>query len=143
MATTQLSPSALPGRRYTFAPKFAGKGVGPFTALAITGIPGVRLAFLPKSSAEPPGVAGDDYWHSTTYWNKEYYWYVAYWPAGEIDEEDVVVVHPPPGGGFYSPEPYKFKVPERLKDELRAIHKDDEEVLQIIIQAVISGLLDG
>ncbi len=51
MATyTQLSPTALPGKRYLFLPKIGGKGTGLFTALSVIALPGMRHVFLPKES---------------------------------------------------------------------------------------------
>ena len=55
MATTQLSPSALPGKPYSFIAK-SGVVVphtGLFTELSVTATPGPRHAFSPKDSATP------------------------------------------------------------------------------------------
>ena len=49
---TQLSPTALPGRSYSFAAKTAAdavKGAGPFTALSVTALPGKISNFIAKT----------------------------------------------------------------------------------------------
>ena len=52
---TQLSPAALPGKRYSFSPKTAA-GAGPhtglFTELSVIALPGQRHSFLAKTAAE-------------------------------------------------------------------------------------------
>jgi len=48
MATTQLSVTATPGRRYAFIKL---KGEGPFTALSIAALPGCRHVFTAKTGA--------------------------------------------------------------------------------------------
>src|SRR5512137_2791346 len=56
MAYTQLSPIALPGRTYSFAPKEGATGVKPsdqVTALSVVALPGPLHEFLPKA----PGVS--------------------------------------------------------------------------------------
>ena len=61
MATfTQLSPIALPGKRYSFVaktPAVGGKGLGPFTAQSITATPGIIHSFVAKTPAAG-GVKG-------------------------------------------------------------------------------------
>jgi len=59
MAVTQLSPSAVPGRRYSFSPKTAaggGRGAGPFTILSVMALPGMRRAFVAKTPYTEPEV---------------------------------------------------------------------------------------
>jgi len=56
MGYTQLSPTGLPGRTYTFLPKTAAdavpKGDGPFTVLSAMGLPGQIHTFSAKTEAE-------------------------------------------------------------------------------------------
>ena len=58
--------------------------------------------------------------------------------------EEIEVITPSPtvrrgGGGafYYTKEDYQFKDEETLKD----IYRDDEEVLEIIIQSILSGVI--
>ena len=55
MATTQLSPSAIPGKRYSFSPKApaAGAHTGTFTELSVTATPGPIHSFSAKDAAAP------------------------------------------------------------------------------------------
>jgi len=64
---TELSVYGVPGRIHSFAAKTAvsGKGAGPFTELSVIALPGQRHAFLAKTSA----VAGRS-------WNKRYAWMI-------------------------------------------------------------------
>ena len=61
MAITQLSPSATPGKRYSFSAKDeaapeAGPHTGTFTELSVTATPGPIHSFSAKDAAAP--VAG-------------------------------------------------------------------------------------
>ena len=64
MATyTQLSPIALPGKRYSFSAKTpevpSAKGAGPFTAQSVTATPGIIHSFVAKTpEAGGPKGAG-------------------------------------------------------------------------------------
>ena len=53
---TQLNPTALPGKRYSFLPKTPASGThtGLFTQLSVIALPGGRHTFLAKT----PAVAG-------------------------------------------------------------------------------------
>ncbi len=54
MATTQLSLSAVPGRRYSFVAKDSAVGShtgGPFTELAVNALPGQPHSFVAKGAA--------------------------------------------------------------------------------------------
>jgi len=54
---TQLSPTATPGKRYSFSaktPAVGEKGADLFTSLSVMAIPGQRHLFLPKTLAEIP-----------------------------------------------------------------------------------------
>lgn len=55
---TQLSPSATPGRGYSFLPKTAADGThtGTFTALSVMGVPGSTRTFAPKTPAVGGGI---------------------------------------------------------------------------------------
>ena len=56
MATTQLSATATPGRRYSFYAR--SKGVLSFTELSVTATPGQRHSFLAKTATVLlPGAA--------------------------------------------------------------------------------------
>ena len=56
MAYTQLSPTATPGRRYSFT-KGSLKN-GPFTALSVTATPGRRHSFVAKTASGPAAGKG-------------------------------------------------------------------------------------
>lgn len=63
----------------------------------------------------------------------------------EVPVEDVKVVIPEPeygGSGGKSPTVYLRKKYERLEEPKRDILKDDEEVLEIIIHTILSGIID-
>jgi hypothetical protein len=59
--------------------------------------------------------------------------------------EDVKIILPPAerrgGVGTRGPTIYVRKKPERL-EPYYDIHRDDQEVLEILIQAILSGILD-
>jgi len=55
---TQLSPTATPGKRYSFVaktPAVSEKGVGPFTAQSVLAVPGIIHSFVAKT----PEVGGE------------------------------------------------------------------------------------
>ena len=56
MATTQLSVTALPGKRHSFSPKAeaSGQHTGLFTELSTSALPGIRQTFTAKTPAVPP-----------------------------------------------------------------------------------------
>ena len=59
MAYTQLSPTGIPGRRYSFLAKTesaAEKGIGLFTELSLIGLPGRIHSFYAKTAAEVSDV---------------------------------------------------------------------------------------
>ena len=56
MAYTQLSPSALPGRRYGFQGSGPHTG-GPFTELSVLALPGMRHSFTAKKPSIGVGYA--------------------------------------------------------------------------------------
>lgn len=64
MAFTQLNPSALPGKPYSFSPKAeaipeSGPHTGLFTELSNIALPGQRHSFTAKTAAEiVPGIGG-------------------------------------------------------------------------------------
>ena len=59
MAYTQLSPTGIPGRRYSFLAKTesaAEKAIGLFTELSLIGLPGRIHSFVAKTAAEVSDV---------------------------------------------------------------------------------------
>ena len=111
---TQLSPSALPGKKYSFSAKNAAQRSHAelFTDLSVLALPGRRHSFLAKTEFVP---------------------------------EEIEVITPSPtarrgGGGafYYTKGDYQFKDEQIYND----IHKDDEEVLEIIIQSILNGVIN-
>ena len=57
---TQLSPTATPGRRYSFSAKSGGgEHTGDFTELGVLGVPGPRHSFSAKDPAAGIGHSGE------------------------------------------------------------------------------------
>jgi len=136
MAYTQLSPTGIPGRRYSFLAKTesaAEKGIGLFTELSLIGLPGRIHSFSAKTAAVASekgiglftelsliGLPGRI--HS----------FVAK-TAAEVS--DVIPEVEVSGGGGGGAVYYDRALNIRLK-------RDDEEILEFITNIVTQGILN-
>lgn len=135
MATyTQLSLIGTPGKRYSFSPKTeavpeAGPHIGTFTELSATGTPGKIHSFIAKTAATPE--AGD---------------HIGLFTALSIiggpgrrhsfsAKQAYVATQREAGGGWIAHQADTFR------EAQIQIHKEDEEMLEIIMQAVLGDLL--
>ena len=118
MAYTQLSPTATPGRRYSFVAKFAATGthIGSFTALSVMALPGPIRSFLAKT-------------------------------AVVVVVPPVIVPVVPSGGGGGGGYAYTRKDDEEYFKYQRAeahrirVLRDDQDVMELIVIIVKSGIL--
>ena len=117
MAYTQLAPTAIPGRRYSFVAKFAATGphIGTFTALSVMALPGPLRSFLAKTEV--------------------------------IIIPPVIPPTPSGGGGGgayayardYAEYDSKYKMAEAHRQK---VLRDDEELLEILAMVLNIGILE-
>ena len=125
---TQLSPSATPGKRYSFLAKEeaipeSGPHTGTFTALSVSGTPGPIHSFLAKTEAAPE--AGEH--------------------TGRFTALSVLGL---PGGIRVFSAKTEADEDERLSyavtytQRMRRIAKEDREILELVEIIVTSGMLN-
>ena len=130
---TQLSPTALPGKRYSFLAKGMSPHTGTFTELSVTALPGKIHSFSPKRGPHTglftqlsvmalPGVR------------------LTFTAKAEAIVE-IVPTPPPPtisagggGAGVHTEARYR---------ERKEIIRDDRELMEFITTLVQSGILDN
>ncbi len=124
---TQLSPTATPGRRYSFSaktPESGGKGVGPFTSLSVSGVPGRIHTFSAKTPESGGKGAGLFTSLSVLGVPGQRHSFLAKTPfIPEPTRPQVISV-----GGSVGFE----KWPEHEYKDNTAIWRDDQEILEII-----------
>lgn len=132
MATTQLSPAGLPGRRYSFSVG-AGPHTGEFTELSVLGVPGKRHAFVGKQPTGGKG-RGPFTYISVTATPGQTYTFVAKTAAiGEEVEQ----------GGGSSKRKWIYRRPNgKPINKWEEIMKDDQEVMEFVQFLMSSGVLD-
>lgn len=143
MAYTQLSPTGLPGQRYSFLVKDAAaaeKGIGPFTALSVIGLSGERHSFSAKTAAAgaekgvglftqllPYGLPGKRYSFAAK-------------DSAEVEVPPIpdVVTRAGGGGTFVSP----GKLGKTKQELWRAkLLREDEELLEMIASLFPTGVI--
>lgn len=128
MATTQLNPTGVPGRRYNFAAKVppVGEHTGEFTGLSPTATPGRRYNFAPKTEQVAPHE-GRFTCLSTTATPGRCYDKNLF--AGKTP---AVFIPAKPGGS-------SSKHPGRVS--LRQLHREDEEIIMVLTSIINAGIL--
>lgn len=118
MPYTQLSPSATPGQPYSFPGSGSHTG-GPFTQLSVIGVPGQRYSFSAKDPAVLPVVPSA--------------------PSGLPGAPGGVQGWPFPGK---PPVTHRDKKWYKEKVKRARIMKDDNELMELIAAALMSGVFD-
>jgi hypothetical protein len=140
---TQLSPTALPGRRYSFSAKTAaptgGPHTGTFTELGVIGVPSKQHSFSAKSEAGSPSGphAGLFTELSVFALTGQRHLFSAKTEAVTVTppRSPEVYLAPRRGGGYIEPE-------KRLESRRDRILLDDDELLKIAAEIVMSGILE-
>ena len=139
MAITQLSPTGLPGARYSFSAKdpASGKGTGPFTALSSIATPGRIPSFLAKT----PEVTTSEQitalsvmalpGPTRTFTAKEFAGVEI--PIPPVEEPEVV---PEPARGGLIAEPRELQQRRRLLAQARREDKIIMEVIKLFLEEV-------
>lgn len=146
MATTQLSPFAIPGRRYSFlakTPVTPPAHAGEFTKLSVTATPGPKQSFLAKTPAVPPAHTGEFTKLSVigvpgpkqSFLAKTEY-------IAPPEEEIIIEVEQPRRGGVRARGPTVYVKKRQPVEVYGDIHRDDQEILEIIIESILSGILE-
>lgn len=127
---TELSVTAVSGKKHTFATKDAAgsvKGSGTFTELSVLGVSGRRYTFVAKTPAISVGKGTETFTQlSVTATSGNIHTFVAKSPAPVITTTTRRKT-----GGIRS-----AQVLEKLR--LEKIHQDDEVVLEVIMNFILN-----
>lgn len=154
MAYTQLSIIGTPGKKQTFTAKVSaspGKGLGPFTELSVLSTPGKIHAFTAKTSAisvggRPEGIFTELSIIALSGMRHSFVAKIPHIaPPVEIHPEVPTISSVRAGGGWTGDAMFEFREEEarrRRAERINRIIRDDEEILGVLMEAVLSGILE-
>jgi hypothetical protein len=140
---TQLSPTAVPGRRYSFTAKTAaptgGPHTGEFTELSVTATPGQRHSFSAKTEASAPSGPHTGLFTELSVFALpgQRHSFLAKTAAVIVTppKSPEVYLAPRRGGGYIEPE-------KRLESRRDRILLEDDELMKIAAEIVMNGMLE-
>ena len=142
MAATQLSVTALPGKPHSFTAKTAAtvSHTGTFTALSVTATPGKIHSFIAKTAESGAGSHTGDFTRlSVLAIPGPIHSFIAKEQA--IVPAPKITVSTSAGGGQSDVEYFRRKLLRERREKHYDIAKDDQEVMEIIIEMIMSGIL--